>query len=89
MHSMQPIPNIPDVGCLFLGIPASDCSIFSTVLEACEIKKERLVLHFLSRYKFSKFIETRCKDQLSLLSRKVIYNNKMYSILQKERFLES
>ena len=50
---------------------------------ASEVKKESLVLLFLSHPRSSKFSETWMQDQFSLLSRKCIDDNKIYSILQK------
>ena len=46
-----------------------------------------MALPLFSRYRSSKFSETGCKDKFSLLSRKVIYERKIYSILQKGCFL--
>ena len=68
--------------CIFLRVLAGDCLIFSFGIHACDVKKERLTLLFISLPKSSKFNETRFKDQLSLNSRKDIHKNKMYSILQ-------
>ena len=50
---------------------------------ASEIKKERLVLLFLSHPRSSKFSETWMQDQFSLLSRKFIDGSKIYSTIQK------
>ena len=51
------------------------------------MKKVRLASLLFSRYKSSNVNETRCKDQFSLLSRKVIHNRKKRSILQTGCFL--
>ena len=49
-------------------------------------QKGKAGVAFLSQCRSSKFNETRCKDQFSFPSRKVIDESKIYSIVQKDVF---
>ena len=55
---------------------------YSCNVHACDSKNERLALFFFSRPNSSSFNETGIKDQLSLLSRKIIDGQNIRSVLQ-------